>query len=226
MADQRRLQATAQPHIVLKVYGDAGPDFALVPITESLGQTVVEHVDGLGSLDRFVEAEFHHGAPVFFEMPESCGLEGLLRQVTDEGYEITTGRPDVPWRHFKRTKHTRIVVQRDSSGWNVCWRTRCDSAQLQTFSLSATVIVARCTPHLSSGSIPFTTLDDGSTPLYPAYYPLRSGERFCRRMDWWNGATGEWFGVTLDGRLFRQRQLWGNDVPDPDRWQPFRLGGA
>jgi hypothetical protein len=72
-------------------------------------------------------------------------------------------------------------------------------------------------------SEPYAALSDG-TPLLSAYHPPRRGERFCLRMGRWNGATGEWVGVTLDGRLFRQQRLWGNDSPRPDRWEEFRLG--
>ncbi len=80
------------------------------------------------------------------------------------------------------------------------------------------------TPHLKPGSKPFAELADG-TPLYPAYDLPRLGERFRRALGSWNGATGEWAGVTLDGRLFQQPQLWGGDSPHPDKWQQFKLGG-
>jgi hypothetical protein len=69
---------------------------------------------------------------------------------------------------------------------------------------------------------PFAALSDG-TPLYPAYYPLRPGESFRRAMRFWDGASGEWVGVTLDGRLFRQSQCWGSEGPHPDRWEQFRI---
>jgi hypothetical protein len=72
---------------------------------------------------------------------------------------------------------------------------------------------------------PFAVLSDG-TPLYAAYYPLRPAERFRRAMRSWDGASGEWVGVTLDGRLFRQSQYWGGESPRPDRWQHFKLGGV
>jgi hypothetical protein len=72
---------------------------------------------------------------------------------------------------------------------------------------------------------PFAALSDG-TPLYPACYALRPGERFRRAMGFWNGAVGEWVGVTLDGQLYRQSQYWGGQGPRPDRWQKFTLGGA
>ena len=69
----------------------------------------------------------------------------------------------------------------------------------------------------------FAHLNDG-TPLYPAYYPRRRGECHRRRMGWWDGASGEVVGVTLDGRLFRQCQMWGNDGPRPDDWEAFVVG--
>jgi hypothetical protein len=77
-------------------------------------------------------------------------------------------------------------------------------------------------PYLDPRSEPFARLGDG-TPLYPAYYPLRPGERYRRAMRFWTGQTGEWVGVTEDGRLFRQQQSWGSDGPDPERWDQFRL---
>jgi hypothetical protein len=42
-------------------------------------------------------------------------------------------------------------------------------------------------------------------------------------MRFWDGASGQWVGVTLDGRLFRQDQYWGGDAPRPDAWQQFEL---
>jgi hypothetical protein len=79
--------------------------------------------------------------------------------------------------------------------------------------------------YLKPGSRPFAALPDG-TPLYPAYYPLRPGESFRRGMRLWNGAVGEWVGVTLDGELYRQSQYWGGESPRPGKWQKFKLGGA
>ena len=81
-------------------------------------------------------------------------------------------------------------------------------------------------PYLKPGSKPFAALPDG-TPLYPAYEPHpRPGERCRRALGMWNGSMGEWVGVSLDGRLFRQMQLWGGEGPCPDKWQQFTLGGA
>ena len=70
---------------------------------------------------------------------------------------------------------------------------------------------------------PVGALGDG-THLYPAYYPVRWGERYRRQMGFWSGQTGEWVGVTWDGRLFNQTRYWGNEGPRPDAWQKFRLG--
>ena len=42
-------------------------------------------------------------------------------------------------------------------------------------------------------------------------------------MRFWDGATGELVGVTLDGRLYRQGQYWGNDSPRPNEWRGFKL---
>lgn len=72
---------------------------------------------------------------------------------------------------------------------------------------------------------PFAALSDG-TSLYLAYDRLRRGERYRRTLSSWTGSTGEWVGVTLDGRLYRQSQLWGGEGPRPDKWQEFRLGGV
>jgi hypothetical protein len=77
-------------------------------------------------------------------------------------------------------------------------------------------------PHLKPGTRPFAQLGNG-TPLYPAFFPLRPGEQYRRSMRSWTGQIGEWVGVTLDGRLFRQQQSWGGDSPDPERWEAFRL---
>ena len=83
-------------------------------------------------------------------------------------------------------------------------------------------IIAKTNPYLKPGTVSFSTLSDG-TPLYPAYHPLRHGESFRRAMSSWSGQTGEWVGVTLDGRLFQQSQLWGSDIPRSDRWEAFRV---
>jgi hypothetical protein len=84
-------------------------------------------------------------------------------------------------------------------------------------------IVAETNPYLKPESEPFAALSDG-TPLYPAYYPLQPGERSRCEMGRWSGQIGQWVGTTLDGQLFRQRQLWGGDKPHPDRWEAFGLG--
>ena len=78
--------------------------------------------------------------------------------------------------------------------------------------------------YLKPGTRPFAALPDG-TPLYPAYEPhLRPGERYRRALRMWNGSTGEWVGVTLDGQLYRQSQYWGGEGPRLDRWERFTLG--
>ena len=73
------------------------------------------------------------------------------------------------------------------------------------------------------GEPPFAALIDG-TPLYPAW-ERRLGEQ-PRQMGSWDGSMGEWVGVTEDGHLYRQRQLWSGDEPRPDRWRRFRLAGG
>jgi hypothetical protein len=212
-----------QPHIVLKVHGDVDVDFALVPVTGSLVKEIIDRVDSLKGLAGFVHAEFNNGAPVFFETPDSPG--DLLTQVTEEGYTIVTGRPDVHWRHFRRADYSRLALQRDGVGWAVCWRACREPVTFRTACLPVTVIAALRNPYLKPRTDPFAALPDG-TPLYPAYYPPRPGERYRRSMRLWTGATGEWVGVTLDGQLYRQGQYWGGQGPRPDRWDKFRLGGA
>ncbi len=83
-------------------------------------------------------------------------------------------------------------------------------------------IIAETNPYLKPGTVSFAALSDG-TLLYPAYHPLRHGERFRHAMSFWSGQTGEWVGVTLDGRLFQQSQLWGSDRPRLNRWEAFRV---
>ncbi len=208
-----------QPHIVLKVYGDVDLDFALVPATESMVEAVVECVGSLQVLDSFVQAEFWNGCSVFFERPD--GLE----QVTDEEYKIVAGRPDIHWRHFKKTDRIRLVIQRNGNEWKAFWRADRESSEFDTSSVPVTVIAALGNPYLEPEGDQFAELADG-TPLYPAYDHPRPGECHRRALGSWNGATGEWIGVTLDGRLFRQRQSWGGERPRPGKWQQFRLGGA
>lgn len=81
---------------------------------------------------------------------------------------------------------------------------------------------ALANPYLKPGTAPMAELADG-TPLYPAYYPLQAGERYRRAVRFWDRASGEWVGVTLDGRLFRQEQYWGGDSPRAAEWQEFKL---
>ena len=69
---------------------------------------------------------------------------------------------------------------------------------------------------------PFATLIDG-TPLYPAHHPLHAAEAFRRRMGMWTGQTGEWVGVTLDGRLYRQARSWGGETGRAEGWERFTV---
>jgi len=70
---------------------------------------------------------------------------------------------------------------------------------------------------------PCAHLDDG-TPLYPAYYPhCLPGERFRRSLNAWTGQSGEWIGVTEDGRLFQQARLWGNTGPAAVHWTAITI---
>ena len=80
-------------------------------------------------------------------------------------------------------------------------------------------------PYLIPNTSPMATLPDG-TLLYCAYFPARPGERRRRSMSYWDGASGEWVGVTLDGRLFCQQQCWGSDTPHVDAWRQFKLAYA
>lgn len=77
-------------------------------------------------------------------------------------------------------------------------------------------------PYLHPNSAPMGALSDG-TPLYPAYHPVRPGDRRRVLMRRWDGSTGEWYAVTLGGRLFRQTQYWGSDSPRPNEWREIRL---
>ena len=81
---------------------------------------------------------------------------------------------------------------------------------------------ASSNPYLKPHTAPMATLPDG-TALYPAYYPVQPGDRCRISMRRWDGSTGQWVGVTLDGRLYRQTQYWGSDNPRPNEWQRFRL---
>lgn len=67
-------------------------------------------------------------------------------------------------------------------------------------------------------------LPDG-TPLYAAYEEhARLGERERRLLSTWDGAMGTEVAVTADGRLFRQRKMWGGEEVRPERWRRFQLG--
>jgi hypothetical protein len=69
---------------------------------------------------------------------------------------------------------------------------------------------------------PFAALADG-TPLYPAYLPLQSGEGYRRNLNSWSGESGEWIGVTEDGRLFQQTRFWGHAGAAASRWEPITI---
>ena len=77
-------------------------------------------------------------------------------------------------------------------------------------------------PYFKPHTTPLASLPNG-TSLYPAYHPALPGQRYRRAMSSWNGASGEWVGVSLDGRLFRQGRYWGSDSPRADAWRQFRL---
>lgn len=68
---------------------------------------------------------------------------------------------------------------------------------------------------------PIGELPDG-TLLYPAYFPVRHGERFRRSCSSWDGATGETVGITLDGQLYRHPKMWGGQGTRPQRWERFK----
>ena len=216
-----------QPHIVLKVCGDGDVDLALVPVTTSLVEAVIRRVGGLYALndDKLVQAEFWNGAAVFFERPDDPHLGELLDEVEDKDYLVVPERPDVHWRLFKRTDCIRMAIRRDRDEWEVYWKAYRGSIEFSTASLPVTALAALTNPYLKPESRPYAALADG-TPLHPAHDCLQPGERCRRGLSWWNGSVGEWVGVTLDGRLFRQSQLWGGEGPRPERWEKFRLGGA
>ena len=220
-------QMATQRHIVLKVCGDVDVDFALVPVTERLVKSVIERVGKLHSLDcgKLVQAEFWSGEPVFFETPDDPSLEELLERVESSDYEVVPERPDIDWRLFMRTDCIRMAIGRDGKGWEVYWKAYRGPAVFDTTSVPVATMAALVNRYLKPGAKPYAALVDG-TPLYPAYYPLRCNERFRRQMGFWNGATGERVGVTLDGQLYQQSQLWGGEGPRPDRWQKFKLGGV
>ena len=70
---------------------------------------------------------------------------------------------------------------------------------------------------------PVSELPDG-TPLYAAYEPyLLPGSRFRRSLSWWNGAQGEEYATTADGRTYRQSRYWGGQGLDPTRWERVKL---
>ena len=204
-----------QPHIVVRVQGEGDVDFALVPVTDSLVRIVASQVKDLRAHGTLAEAAFYDGHPVFFESRED--------DFGDADYALFLGRPDIDPHCFKLAGCIRHILYQKGDRWQIRWRAIVSETEFDTAGLPVTLLAATRNRYIKPGTIPMTALMDG-TPLWPAYHPVRRGERVRRAMHSWDGATGEWAGVTLDGRLFRQRQLWGGSGPRPDSWQPFRLG--
>lgn len=78
-------------------------------------------------------------------------------------------------------------------------------------------------PWILPNAEPFASLADG-TPLYHAYWPIMRRGQLQRAASWWDGAMGMWVAVTLEGRVYQQQRLWGNDQPRPDKWEEITLG--
>jgi hypothetical protein len=223
------MMATRQSHIVMEAQGEPFVRFAMVPRTQEMACNVLEHHTSLiafaQATPKLVNAGFWNGAPVFFDAPgflpraerqsDPQSLDALLGEVLAEGYAVTPDRPPIPWHWFRGVDCSIVMIEREA----VRWQARRGERVITTGLVPITVIAARINPHLKANSRPFAMLADG-TPLYPAYHPLRPGERYRRSVC--AGKTGEWVGTTLDGRLFRQRQLC--DDPDPEKWEKFRLG--
>ena len=205
------------PHLIVTVLDDVDVDFALIPITDSLIRILASQLKDVRAHASLAEAVFWDGHPVFFEQPEEGFGEG--------DYSVVRGRPDVHWRCFKPTDRIQRVIYQEGQPWHVRWRATRDGVEFETAGVPVTVLAAARNRYLKPRTVPMAALVDG-TPLYPAYYPPRYGERCRRSMSVWNGANGEWVGVTLDGRLFRQDKLWGNDGPRVDNWHGFKLGYA
>lgn len=202
-----------QPHIVLRVQGEADAHFSLIPIITSEAQIIAKRVLDIAPLGGLAEASFRDGYPVFFEGPEDT-IEGK--------YQFFNGRPDIHWPHFKHTDHIRQVLHRNNRDWQVQWRALHNSSQFETVAIPVTVLVAMVNSYLKPLVPPCYGLADG-TPLYPAFFPLQVGERHRRAMRYWDGASGEWVGVTLDGRLFQQPMYWGGERPCRSKWQQFTM---
>jgi hypothetical protein len=203
--------------MIVAVYSDVDIDFALIPITPSMVRVLANQLKDVRGHGSLAEAAFWDGHLVFFEQPE----EGFC----EKAYTVARDRPDVHCRHVKNTDCARRVIYQKGQQWHVRWRAMRDAAEFDTAGVPVTVLAAIRNRYLKPQTVPMATLMDG-TPLYPAYHPLRPGERCRRSMSVWNGANGEWVGVTLDGRLFRQDKLWGNDAIQANKWQGFKLGYA
>ena len=205
------------PHLIVAVHSDADVDFSLIPITDSLIRILASQLKDVRAHGSLAEAVFWDGHPVFFEKPED--------DFCQEKYRSVGGRPDVHWRHFKCTDRIRRVIYQEGPQWQVRWRAIRNATEFDTAGVPVTFLASVRNRYLRPKTVPMTTLIDG-TPLYPAYYPVRPGERCPRAMRSWDGATGEWVGVTLDGRLFRQQQYWGSDKPRANGWQQFTFAYA
>jgi hypothetical protein len=202
------------PHIIAAVHADVDVDFALIPVTDSLVRILASQLKDVRAHGSLAEAVFWDGNPVFFETPEE--------DFCQEKYSVMSARPDVHWRRFKCTDHIRRAIYQQGQQWQVRWRAIREATEFDTAGVPVTFLASVRNRYLKPRTLPMTTLIDG-TPLYPAYHPRRPGERCRRAMGFWDGASGEWVGVTLDGRLFRQRQYWGGDKPRANEWQPFTL---
>ena len=220
---------TSLPHIVMKAHGVS---FAIVPLTRDLTRNVLEHRARLVTIaqdtPKLISVELWNGAPFFFDalgsLPraeregEPRDLGALLGEVLADGYAVARSRPPVPWHWFRAVDCSAVMIEREA----VRWQARRGGLALTTGPVPITVIAGRFNPYLKSNSRPFAQMGDG-TPLYPAYYPLRPGERYRRSMCWWNGAEGERVGTTLDGQLYRQNRLWGGDGTRSHKWERFKL---
>ena len=100
-------------------------------MTSSLVEAVIRRADGLRVLGdvELAEAQFWNGSAVFFERPASPDLEELLDQVEDSDYVIVPERPDVHWRHFKRTDCIRMALRCDG---DVHWKAYRGSIEFST----------------------------------------------------------------------------------------------
>lgn len=212
---------TKHIHIVAKTEG-GDVDFSLIPLTESLAQTVMGHYAILTAHPKMVQVEFWEGAPVFFGAPNGdhpADVTDILTQATEKGYALAPGRPDLHGNLFRKVGWSTMAVEKEA----VHWKAGRGGLLISTSKVPISVLASRLNPYLKPGTKAASYLDDG-TPLYPAHHRLRHGERFQRSMGTWSGQIGEWRRVTLGGRLFEQMQCWGGQGPSPSRWQEFTVG--